>query len=68
MSVKGVLDHTLASEEDCALRRGKSRCLAAHHASVIETCATKLLVTRPFRRECRVVKRRPEGYPHLTTL
>lgn len=66
VSCKGVLDQALASAAGYLRHRGKPRVLTAHHASVIETCATKLLAVRPFRREPRAVKRRPKGYPHLT--
>ena len=66
MSFKSILKHVLASAEGYIAHRGKIRLLAIHHASVIETCATKLLVVRPFRRERRAVKRTPKGYPHLT--
>lgn len=67
MSFKGILDHVTASHDSFVAHRGKPRRQAGHHRSLIETCATKLLVIRPFRREPRAAKRRPKNYPLLTS-
>lgn len=66
ISFKGVLDQVLASHEIYTTHRGRTRKLAAHHASVIEICATKILEIRPFRHEPRAVKRRPKNFSMLT--
>lgn len=67
MSFKGILDHAVASHESYLAHRGKPRCLAAHHDGVVESCAEKVIDIRPFRREPRAIKRRPKGYPLLTS-
>lgn len=66
VSFKGVLDQVLASHESYTAHRGRPRKLAAHHASVLEVCATKILDIRPFRHEPRAVKRRPKNFSLLT--
>lgn len=67
LSFKGVLDHTIASQDSYLAHRGKPRRLARHHESVMETCATKLLAPRPWRQEPRALKRRSKDYPPLTS-
>ena len=66
ISFKGVLDYTTASQDSYLAHRGKPRSLVLHHAGVIETCATKLLVIRPSRHEPRAVKKRAKNHPPLT--
>lgn len=66
MSFKGILDHAVASHGSYLAHRGKPRCLAVHHARVVEACAGKIIDIRPHRREPRAIKRRPKGYPLLT--
>lgn len=66
LSFKGILDHAVASHGSYLAHRGKPRRLAAHHASVVEVCAGKLIDLRPFRHEPRAVKRRPKPFSLLT--
>lgn len=66
VSFKGVLDQSVACQESYLAFRGKPRCLRAHHGSVVEICATKLIVLRPDRQQPRALKRRPKNYPLLT--
>lgn len=66
VSFKGVRDHVIASHESYTAHRGRPRKLTAHHESVIEVCATKIVDIRPFRNEPRAVKRRPKNYSLLT--
>jgi hypothetical protein len=66
ISFKGILDHATASQDSYLMHRGKPRCLAWHHRSVMETCATKLVDIRSGRREPRALKRRARKYPPLT--
>ena len=63
---KGSLDLLLAWRARHRGRQHHGRLAASMDGELLGLIATKRVIERPFRREPRVVKRRPKPFPYLT--